>query len=49
MGIGSSLQQGEIPLSISSIQEKNKKAEAIKVLTQKGIEPNNYELNTMLS
>ena len=36
-------------MSISSIQKKRKEAEFIKKLVQKGIEPNNFELNKLLT
>ena len=36
-------------LSISSIQMKRKKDEFTQILVRKGIEPNNYELNKMLT
>lgn len=36
-------------MSISQIQYNRKKEEFIKILIQKGIEPNNFELNKMLS
>lgn len=36
-------------MSISSIQKKRKETEFIKKLVQKGIEPNNFELNKMLT
>ena len=37
------------PLSISSIQRKRKTEEFVQMLLKKGIEPNNYELNKLLT
>ncbi len=36
-------------MSISSVQYENKKQEAIQSLVKKGIEPNNYEVNTIIA
>lgn len=36
-------------MSISTIQKKRKQDEFVKILARKGIEPNNYELNAMLT